>query len=224
MVDLEDLIQDQALGLLAAAEKFDAERGWQFSTYASWWIRRAITLAMAKQARTIRLPLDLWRESTHLAQTATLLWQQLQREPTTQELAACLGCEPERVRFLLQLRQEPLSLEQAVSPDDEEHCLGDLLEAPDDSQQQEQHATVAGLLQQLTPQERAVVMQRYQLGRDAEHGIEDIPLPYAEVGRRLQMTDRLVKAVEARALVKMRFWAERGHRVVRSAPGDARAP
>ncbi len=109
-----------------------------------------------------------------------------------------------------------------MSSDDEERCLGDL-EAPDDSQQKEQHATVAGLLRQLTLQERAVVTQRYQLGREADHGIEDMPLPYAEVGRRLQMTDRLVKAVEARALVKMRFWAERGYLVVRSAPGNARS-
>ncbi len=205
LVDLDDLIQEGALGLIQAAEKFDAERGFQFSTYASWWIRRAITGAIATQTRTIRMPTSTWEELKRLAQAQGTLWQQLQREPSHDELAAGMGCEQERVVLLLSMQQEVLSLERPVSSGEDEDCLGDLLVAPDDVEQREQQVLVADLLKHLVTQERQVIMLRYQLGAEAECGSEDIPLPYTEVGRRLKMTAELVKAVESRALMKLRF-------------------
>jgi RNA polymerase primary sigma factor len=210
VVDLDDLIQEGALGLIHAAEKFDAARGFQFSTYASWWIRRAITVAIATQTRTIRVPTGTWEELKHLAQAQGALWQQLQREPALGELAACMGCEQERVVLLLQMQHETLSLEQPVVGEHDAYLLGDVLEAPNDSEQGERQAQVASLLRHLTAQERQVITLRYQLGAEAEYGSEDIPLPYTEVGRRLKVTAELVKSVESRALMKLRFWAARG--------------
>jgi RNA polymerase sigma factor (sigma-70 family) len=210
VVDLDDLIQEGALGLIHAAEKFDAERGVQFSTYASWWIRQAITAAIATQTRTIRVPTSTWEEFKRFAQAQGALWQQLQREPSLDELAACMGCAQERVVLLLQMQQETLSLEQPVVVEHDAYLLGDVLEAPNESEQGERQAQVASLLTHLTAQERQVITLRYQLGAEAEYGSEDLPLPYTEVGRRLRMTAELVKAVESRALMKLRFWAARG--------------
>ncbi len=210
VVDLDDLIQEGALGLIHAAEKFDAERGLQFSTYASWWIRQAITVAIATQTRTIRVPTSTWEALKGLARTQHTLVQQYGREPSLEELAAGMGCEQERVVLLLQMQQETLSLEQPVVGEHDAYLLGDVLEAPNADEQGERQAQVASLLRHLTTQEQQVVMWRYQLGTDAACGVEDIPLSYAEVGRHLGMTAALVKAIEGRAFVKLRFWAVRG--------------
>lgn len=197
LVDLDDLIQEGALGLMHAAEKFDAARGFQFATYASWWVRRAITLAIATQTRAIRVPTNVWNELKHLAQAQGTLWQQLQREPTLDELAASMGCEHERVLLFLQMQQDMLSLEQPMGVDNDAHLLGDVLEAPNDDERDERQAMVASLLRHLNQKERQVIELRYQLGAEAEYSVEDIPLPYTEVGRRLKMTSALVKSVEA---------------------------
>jgi DNA-directed RNA polymerase sigma subunit (sigma70/sigma32) len=122
-----------------------------------------------------------------------------------------MGCEQERVVLLLQMQQETLSLEQPASfDDDNEDRLGDVLEAPDEAMLREQQAIVADLLKHLTMQERQVIEVRYQLGAEAEYSVEDVPLPYAEVSRRLKMTTDLTNSVESRALMKLRFWAQQG--------------
>jgi RNA polymerase nonessential primary-like sigma factor len=142
-----------------AAEKLDAGRGLQFSTYASWWIRQAITLAIAALTRTIRVPTSTWEELKRLAQAQGAHWQQLQHEPSLDELAACMGCEQERVVLLIQMQQETLSLQQPVFVEHDANLLGDVLEAPNAYEQGERQAQVASLLAHLTMQEQEVVMR-----------------------------------------------------------------
>ena len=120
-----------------------------------------------------------------------------------------MQCEKEQVLVLLHLQHEPVSLEQPVYSGHEVTRFGDQLAAPDDSEQREQQTAVAGLLKHLSPRERQVIQTRYQLGQAGAYNVEDIPLPYTEVSRQLGMTTGLVKTVEARAFLKMRFWAER---------------
>ena len=161
------------------------------------------------ESRTIRLPTTIWPVLHRLARAQAALWQQQQREPSPDELAEVLQCEQEHVLLLLHLQHEPISLEQPVYAEDEAITLGWTLEAPDDTEQHQQQREVADLLNHLNPRERRVIETRYQLGHEATSDIEDIPLSYTEVSRQLGMRTRLVKAVETRALVKLRFWAER---------------
>jgi RNA polymerase sigma factor (sigma-70 family) len=120
-----------------------------------------------------------------------------------------MQCAKEQVLVLLHLQHEPVSLEQPVYSEQEVTLVGDQLAAPDETEQREQQTEVADLLKHLSPRERRVIEARYQLGQTGAYGVEDIPLPYTEVSRQLGMTTGLVKAIETRALMKLRFWAER---------------
>ena len=209
LLDLDDLYQEGVLGLMHAAKKFDVHKGFQFSTYAAYWIRQAIVRAIMSKSRAIRLPIDIWPASERLAQAQAFFWQQHHHEPSLDVLAEMMQCEKEQVLLLLQLQHEPVSLEQPVSSENEELTLGQTLEASDDTEQREQRQDVAALLTHLSSQERRVIQTRYQLGHTGAYSVEDLPLPYTEVSRQLGMTASLVKAVETRALIKLRFWAER---------------